>query len=82
MYQPGASWCVVVGVERVQCMLYMMVMYVEGAGCWLFGVKTLPGMWSLKLLREAIRSTHVLLSHAMVSVGVVLARGWAMFGSW
>ena len=41
-------------------MLYMRVMYVEWAGYWLTGVGMSPGMWSLKLLREATRSTHVL----------------------
>ena len=29
---------------------------------------------------EATRSIHVLLSHAMVSVGMVLDGGWAMLG--
>ena len=63
-------------------MLYMRVMYVGGAGCWLSGVGTYPGTWSLKLLTEDIRSTHVSLSHAVVSLGVALGGGWAMLGSW
>ena len=63
-------------------MLYMRVMYVEGAGCWLSGVGTSPGTWSLKLLREAIRSTHVSLSYTLVLLRVALDGGWAMFGSW
>ena len=58
-------------------MLYMRVMCVEGASCWLSGVEKLPGTWSLKLLREAIWSTQALLFHAMVSSGVVLGGGWA-----
>ena len=63
-------------------MLYMMVMYVEAAGCWILGLGMSPRSWSLKLLREAIWSTHVSLSHALVSVGVALGGGWAMLGSW
>ena len=62
-------------------MLYMRVMYLERAGCWLSGVGTSPGTWCLKLLREAIRSTHVSLSHYLVSPGVALGRWWAMSGS-
>ena len=62
-------------------MFYMRVTYVEGAGCWLSGVGTCPGTWFLKLLREAIRSTHVSLSHALVSLRVALGGGWAMLGS-
>ena len=63
-------------------MLYMRVMYVEAAGCWLSGARTSPGTWSLKLPREAIRPTHILLFHTMVLVGVVLGGGWAMLSSW
>ena len=63
-------------------MLYMRVMYVEGAGCWLSGVGTSPGTWSLNLLREAIRSTNVSYSHSLVSLGVALGGGWAMLGLW
>ena len=56
--------------------------HVRGGG-WLpvVGLGTLPGTWSLKLLSEVTQSTDVLLSHAMVSVGVVLGGGWAMLGS-
>ena len=60
----------------------------EGAGCWLSGVGMSPMTWSLKLLREATRSNNFLLSHAMVSVGVVLGGGvpcWARYsgrGPW
>ena len=56
-------------------------MYVERAGCWLSGVETSPGTWSLKLPREAIWSTPVSLSHARVSLGVALGAGWAMLGA-
>ena len=35
-------------------MLYMRVMYVEGAGCWLLGVGTSPGTWSLKMLSHGV----------------------------
>ena len=63
-------------------MLYMRVMYVEGAGYWLTWVGTSPATWSLQLLRETIRSIHVLLSYAMVSSGVVLGGGLAMLGFW
>ena len=38
------------------------------------------GTRSLKLLREATRSTHILLPHAMVSVAVVLGRGMGHVG--
>ena len=60
----------------------MRVMYVEGAGCWLSGVGTSPGTWSLKIIREAIWSTHVSLSHSLMTLGVALGGGWAMLGSW
>ena len=56
-------------------MLYMRVMYVEGAGCWFLGVGTSPGTWSLKVLGEAIRRTHDSLSHALVSLWVALGGG-------
>ena len=77
MYHPVASCCVVVGGGEG-------VVYVvhEGPGFWLSGVGTSPGTWSLKVLREAIWSTHVSLSHALVSLGMALGRGWAMLGSW
>ena len=61
-------------------MLYTGVMYVEGAGCWLFRMGTSPRTWSLKLLMEAIWSTHVSLCHALVSLALV--GGCAMLGSW
>ena len=41
----------------------------EGVGWWLSGVVMSPLTWSLKLLREATRSTQVLLSHAMMLAG-------------
>ena len=63
-------------------MLYMRVMYVEGAGCWLSGLGKSPGTWSLTLLSEAIPSTHVSLFHSLVSLGVALGGGWDMLGSW
>ena len=63
-------------------MLYMRVMYVEGGGCWLSGVGTSPGTWCLNLLREAIRWTHVSLSHSLVSLGVAHGGGWAMSDLW
>ena len=62
--------------------MYIRVMYLEWAGCWLSRIGMSPGTWSLKLLREVTRLTHVVLSHAMVSVGLVLGAGWAMLGSW
>ena len=62
-------------------MLYMRIMYVEGAGCLLSGVGTSPRTWSLKLLGEAIQLTHVSLSHALVLLRVALGGGWAMLGS-
>ena len=58
----------------------MRVMYVEGAGCWSSGMGTSPGTWCRKLLREAIRSTHVSLSRSLVSLKVALGGGWAMLG--
>ena len=61
-------------------MLSMRVMCVEGAGWWLSGVETSPGTWCLNLLREAIWSTHVSLSHPLVSLGVALGGGWALVG--
>ena len=62
-------------VERVQCRLYMTVMYVEGAGCRSSGVGMSPGTWCRKLLREAIRATHVSRSHSLVLSGVALGGG-------
>ena len=56
-------------------MMYMRVMYAEGAGCWLSGVANSPGRWYLKLLREAIRSTNVSLSHSLESLQVALGGG-------
>ena len=56
----------------------MRVMYVEGAGSWLSGVGKTSGRWSLKLLREAKQSIHVPISHALVSVGVVVGGRSAM----
>ena len=64
-------------VDRVFCLLYVRIMYVEGAGCWLSGVGMSPGTWSLKLLREVTHSNHGLLSHAPVS-----AWRWATLRSW
>ena len=82
MYQPVASrWVAVGGAEGVVYVVHE-VMYVEGAGCWLSGVGTSPGTWCPKLLREAIRLTHVSLSHSSVSLGVSLGGGWVMSGSW
>ena len=73
--QPGVGWCVVVGGgEGVVSVVHEG--HVRGGG-WLLVVGV-----GMKLFREVTRSTHVLLSHAMVSVWVVLGRGWAMLGSW
>ena len=53
----------------------MRVMYVEGAGCRSSGVGMSPGTWCRKLLREAIRATHVSRSHSLVLSGVALGGG-------
>ena len=53
----------------------------EGADCRSSGVGMSPGTWCLKLLREAIRATHVARSHCLVSLGVALVGGWAIMGS-
>ena len=57
--------------------------HVRGGG-WLLlvGVGMSPGTWCRKLLREAIRATHVSRSHSLVLSGVASGRGWAMSGSW
>ena len=57
--------------------------HVLGGG-WLLvvGGRTSPETCSLKLLREAITSTHVSLSHALVSLGLAVGGAWAMLGSW
>ena len=47
----------------------MRVMYVEGAGNRSSGVGMSPGTWCRKLLREAIRATHVSCSHFLVLWG-------------
>ena len=82
MHHPVASWCVVVGGgEGVVQIVHEG--HVRGGG-WLLVVRlgTSPGTWCRKLLREAIRATHVSRSHALVSLGVALVGGWAMSGSW
>ena len=82
VYHPVASWCVVVGGgEGVVCVVHEG--HVHGGG-WLLvvGAGDISPMWSLKLLREAIRSTPVSLSHALGSLGVALGGGWAMLSSW
>ena len=61
--------------------MYMRVMYVEGVGCRSLGVGMSPGTWCRKLLREAIRATHVSRSHSLVLSGVAPGGGWAMLGS-
>ena len=53
----------------------------EGAGCCSSGVGMSPGTWCLKLLREAIRATHVSRSHSLVLSGVASGGGRAMLGS-
>ena len=53
----------------------------ERAGCQSSGVGMSPGTWCLKLLREAIRATHVPRSDSLVSLGVALGGGSAMLGS-
>ena len=79
---PVASWCVVVGGgEGVVPIVHEGHVRARG-GCLSSGVGTSPGTWCLKLLREAIRSTHVSLSHSLVSLGVALGGWWAMSGSW
>ena len=52
----------------------------EEAGCRSSGVGMSPGTWCRKLLREAIRGTHVSRSQFLVLLGVALGGGWAMFG--
>ena len=47
----------------------------QGAGCWSSDVGTSAGTWCLKFLREAMRATHVSLSHSLVSLGVALGGG-------
>ena len=77
MYHPSAGRCVVVGGgEGVVCVVHEG--HVRGKG-WLMvvGGGDVPGTWSLKLLREATRSTHVSLSHALVPVGVGDGPCWA-----
>ena len=59
----------------------MSVMYLEGAGWRFNGLRTSQGTWSRKLLWEATRTTHVLLSHAMVAAGGLSGGGLVMFGS-
>ena len=70
--QPGVGWCLVVGGEEGVVFVVHEGLVRGGASCLLLGLGMSPGTWSLKLLREATRSTHVLLCHAMVSVRVVL----------
>ena len=48
----------------------------EGAGCRSSGVGMSPGTWCRKLLREAIRATHVSRSHSLVLSGV--GAGWGL----
>ena len=82
VHHPVASWCVVVGRgEGVVQIVHEG--HVRGGG-WLLVVRggDDPGTSCLKLLREAIRATHVTLSHFFVSLGVALGGGWAMSGSW
>ena len=57
----------------------MRVMYVEGAGCRSSGVGIFLGMWCLKLLREAIRATHVSRTHSLISLGW---RWWGVGHVW
>ena len=82
VHHPVASGCVVVGGgEGVVHIVHEG--HVRGGGCPLVaGAGTSPGTWCLKLLRKAIRETHVSLSHSLVSLGVALGGGWAMSGSW
>ena len=47
----------------------------EGAGCCSSGVGMSPGTWCRKLLREAIRATHVSRSHSLVLSGVASGGG-------
>ena len=75
--QPGVDWCVVVGGGEGVVPVVHEGHVRDGAGCWLLGLGMSPMTWFLKLLREFTRSTHVLLSQGMMSVG-----GWAMLGSW
>ena len=82
MYHPGAGWCVVVGGgEGVVYVVHEG--HVRGGG-WLLvvGGADVARDGVLKLLREATRSTHVSLSHALVSVGLALGGRWAMLGTW
>ena len=81
VYHPGAG-CRVVGGCGEGVVYVVHEGHVRGGG-WLLvvGVGTSPGMWSLRLLQEAIRSTHIYLSHALVSAGVTLGGGRAMLGS-
>ena len=78
MHHPVASWCVVVGDgEGVVQIVHEGHLRGE-AGCWSMAVGTSPGTWCLKLLRLAIRATHVSLSDSLVALGVALGGGWAM----
>ena len=81
VHHPVVSWCVVVGGgEGVVQIVHES--HVRGGG-WrrLSGVGMSPGTWCRKLLREAIRATHVSRSHSLVLLGVALGGGWAMLGS-
>ena len=53
----------------------------EGGCLWSLEMGLSPGTWCLKLLREAIRATHVSRSHSLVLLGVALGGAWAMLGS-
>ena len=47
----------------------------EGAGCRSSGPGMSPGTWCRKLLREAVRATHVSRSHSLVLSRVALGGG-------
>ena len=75
------SWCVVMGGgEGVLQIVHEG--HVRGGG-WLpvVGVGISPGMFCLKLLREAMWATHVSRSHSLVLLRVALGGGLAMLGS-
>ena len=81
MYHPVVCGCVVGGGgEGVVQIVHEG--HVRGGG-WLLlvGVGMSPGTWCRKLLREAIRATHVSRSHSLVLLGVASGGGWAMLGS-
>ena len=81
MYHPVVCGCVVGGCgEGVVQIVHEG--HVRGGG-WLLLVwgGDVPREWCRKLLREAIRATHVSHSHSLVLSGVASGGGWAMLGS-